>query len=128
MGLIGLDIIPDDISACHRLYNPPGSEFPAKVIVRFCNRKIVNFCLDHREDLQQKAFEHLRLNLRFFESLCSKNEESMRICKWLSQQHKIHDYYLRNGFVKIVVVENGRPEKIKHPDLLRKKFDIPEVV
>ena len=128
LGLIGLKIIPDDISACHRLFNPPGSYFPAKVIVRFGNRKIVNFCLDHKEDLQQKAFDQLRWNLRFFESLCSKNEETLRICKRLSQQQKIHDYYIRNGFVKVVAHENGRPEKIKHPDLLRKKFDIPEEV
>ena len=128
LGLIGLKLVPDDITACHRLYNPPGSQFPAKVIVRFMNRKIVNFCLEHRDDLQQKAFDSFRLNLRFYESLCSKNEESIRICKWLSQQHKIHDYYVRNGYVKIVAQVNGRPERIKHPDLLRKKFDVPEVV
>ena len=125
LDLIGLKIIPDDIAACHRLYNPPGSYFPAKVIVRFGNRKIANFCLEHRDDLQQKAYDHFHWNLRFFESLCSKNEETMRICKSLSQQRKIHDYYLRSGFVKVVAHENGRPEKIKHPDLLRKKFDIP---
>jgi hypothetical protein len=29
--------------------------------------------------------------------------------------------------VKIVVNENGRPEKVKHPDILRKRFDIPRV-
>ena len=128
LGLIGLNIIPDDISACHRLFNPPTSRFPGKVIVRFCNRKIANFCLEHKDDLQQKAYAHLRLNLRFYESLCSKNEESLRISKWLCQHEKIHDYYLRNGFVKIVADENGRPEKIKHPDFLRKKFDISEMV
>ena len=63
------------------------------------------------------------LNLRFFESLCSKNEESLRIGQWLKQEHKIHDYFLRNGFVKVVAEEHGRPQKILHPDLLRKKFE-----
>ena len=128
LGLIGLEVAPKEIPACHRLYNPPGSEFPAKVIVRFCNRKIVNFCLENRDELQQKAYDQLRLNLRFLESLCSKNKETLRLCKWLSQQKKIHDYYLRNGFVKVVVHDQGRPEKIKHSDLLRKKFDIPAEV
>ena len=127
LGLIGFELIPDDIAACHRLYNPPDSQFPAKTVVRFTNRKIVNFCLEHREKLQQQVSQHLRLNLRFYESLCSKNEEALRICKWLNQQNKIQDHYLRNGFVKIVVEENGIPKKIKHPEILRKTFpDIPE--
>ena len=122
LGLIGLRLIPDDITACHRLFNPPGSEFPAKVIVRFYNRKVVNFCLDHKDELQDRAYQHLRLNLRFFESLCSKNEESLRICKGLKGENKIHDYFLRNGFIKIVREENGRPCKIAHPDILRQEF------
>ena len=128
LGQIGVHIIPNDITACHRLYSPPGSEFPAKVIVRFYNRKVVNFCLDHKDVLQQRAYDQLRMNLRFYDSVCSKNQESLRICKWLYQQKKIHDYYLRNGFVKIVAHENGRPEKIKHPDFLRKKFVVPPTV
>ena len=127
LSTIGLDLVPDDISACHRLYNPPDSQFPAKVVVRFINRKVVNFCLEHRDELQQQASRQMRLNLRFFESLCSKNEETLRICKWLNQQNKIHDHYLRNGFVKLVAEENGRPLKVKHPNILRKKFaGIPE--
>ena len=127
LSTINLHLVPDDISACHRLYNPPDSQFPARVVVRFINRKIVNFCLEHRNELQQQASRHLRLNLRFFESLCAKNEETLRICKWLNQEQKIHDHYLRNGFVKVVCEENGRPLKVKHPETLRKKFaNIPE--
>ena len=122
LGTIGLYLIPDDISACHRLYKPPDSQYPAKVVVRFVNIKIVNFCLEHKKDLQQQASHQMRLNLRFYESLCSKNEESLRICKWLNQQNKIHDHYLRNGFVKLVAEENGISRKVKHPDLLRKEF------
>ena len=128
LSCIGLVIIPDDISACHRLHKAPGSAYPAKVIVRFCNRKVVNFCLEHKDDLQQKAFERLRLNLRFFESLCSKNEETLRISNWLSREKKIHSHFLRNGFVKILKSENDRPRKIKHPDILRQMFDVPAVI
>ena len=127
LGLIGLEIGPKDISACHRLYNPR-SEFPAKVIVRFCNRKVVNICLEQRDHLQKKAYDLLKLNLRFFESLCGKNSETLRICKWLSREELIHNHFLRNGFVKVVFKENDKPQKIKHPDILRKMFDIPAVI
>ena len=126
IGLSGLRIVPDAITACHRMYNPPQSRYPAKVVVRFCNRKAVNFCMDHRDDLQQKAYNQLRLNLRFFSSLCAKNQESLRICKWLKQENRIHDHYIRNGFVKVVDEEHGRPWKASNPSMLRKKFeDIP---
>ena len=122
LSLIGLNIAPNDISACHRLFKPTRSQYPAKVIVRFVNRKIVNICLQNRANLQEEAYKKLRLNLRFYESLCSKNEETLRICNFLSREHKIHGHFLRNGFSKVVIEENGRPEKIKHPDQLRKKF------
>ena len=126
LGLIGFKLIPDDISACHRLGRPVDG-YPAKVIVRFVNRKIANFCLDHRDDLQSQAWEQLRYNLRFFPSLCSKNEESLKICKWLLQEKKITNFYVRNGFVKVVFAEGGNPTKIAHPHVLRRQFsDIPE--
>ena len=108
------------------MYNTPQSRYPAKVVVRFYNRKAVNFCMDHRDDLQQKAYNQLRLNLRFFSSLCPKNQETLRICKWLKQENRIHDHYIRNGFVKVVDEEHGRPWKASNPSMLRKKFeDIP---
>ena len=126
LGLIGFKLVPDDIAACHRLYSPPHSQYPAKVVVRFCNRKVVNFCLEHRDDLQQKAYSQLKLNLRFFDSICAKNEESLRICKWLKRQNMIYDFYTRNGFVKVVGAEHSRPWKVTNPDILRKMFvDIP---
>ena len=124
LSLIGLKIKPEDISACHRLSIRHGSRYPAKVIVRFCNRKVVNFCLENRDVMQQRAYQQMRLNLRFFESLCSKNEESLRIAKTLKQDGMIHNYYLRNGFVKIVVVENGPSQKITHPNVLRSRFGV----
>ena len=128
LGLIGLNITRKDISACHQLYKSPGSRFPAKVVVRFVNRKIVNYCLEHRNDLQEMAFQNLHLNLRFYQSLCPKNEESLRICNRLSRDNKIHSHFIRNGFVKIVEAENGRPVKVKHPDHLREKFpDMAEI-
>ena len=88
-----------------------------------------SFCLEHRDDLQQKAYSQLKLNLRFFDSICAKNEESLRICKWLKRQNMIHDFYTRNGFVKVVGAEHSRPWKVTNPDILRKMFvDIPTAI
>ena len=125
---VGLDRLDhSDITACHRLGRSNG-QYPAKVIVRFMNRKVVEFCLRHRDRLPT-ASRNLRLNLRFYESLCAMNEESLRICKWLSEQNVIHHYYLRNGFVKVIVEEGNNPVKIVHPEYLWDKLtEIPETL
>ena len=125
---IGLDRLDhNDITACHRLGRSNG-RYPAKVIVRFINRKVVEFCLRHRDRLPT-ASRNLRLNLRFYESLCAMNEEALRICKWLSEQNVIHHYYLRNGFVKVIVEEGDNPVRIVHPEYLWDKFpEIPETL
>ena len=113
---MGMTICYDDISACHRL---PGnnSRLPAKVIVKFVNRKIVDFCLKHTDVLQQ-ACNKLNMNLRFHQSLCATNEEALRICKWLHEQREIHHYFIWNGFVKVVVDEGDNPVKVNHPAVL----------
>ncbi len=112
----------DDIAACHRLYNPPGSRYPARVIVRFINRKCVEWCLSHTDRLRDVKYQ-TGLNLRFFESLSSKNAESLKICKYLSDQGMIHKYFTRNGYVKIIIDENDEPMKVLHPNFLRDRFD-----
>ena len=68
------------------------------------------------------------MNLRFFESLASLNQESVRICEHLLGDGQISKYYLRNGFVKVIVNSYGNPLRVNHPDVLREKFDVPESV
>jgi hypothetical protein len=121
------DLRPDDIQACHRLHKPRNSRYPARVIVRFLSRKIVDFCLANRERVQRDIKSNTNMNIRIFENLSKKNEESLRLCNWLEEDGSIHDHYIRNGFVKIVKTAGDRPEKINHPDYLREKFpNIPE--
>ena len=48
-----------EITACHR------NKFPVKTIVRFTNRKVVEFCLKNRD---------------FYENLCRANKEIVREC------------------------------------------------
>ena len=113
----------DDISACHRLWQPPSSRNPARVIVKFTNRKVVEWTLAHKSNLAQVR-EQLGLNLEVSESICAKNTESLKICKQLLDDGQIIKYYTRNGFPKVIVGEYDAPVKINHPNVLRERFDV----
>ena len=118
---IGLvSIASYNISACHRLMKKTNDRHPAQTIIRFTNRKIVNFCLENRIRLfEQRNF--LKMNLRFFESLCTENKQVYDKCFDLKKYGLITDFYIRNGFVKIVK-DGNRIIKIHHPDDLNYYF------
>ena len=119
---IGLrDVTSYGISACHRLFKKKNNRFPAQTIIRFTNRKIVGFCLRNRESLLNVK-NTMKMNLRFYESLCSSNEEVLKECYNLKKHGVISDYYLRNGFIKLIRADNTRIIKIKHPDELYDLF------
>ena len=62
------------------------------------------------------------MNLRFYENRCKSNETIIRYCGKLKQSEKIHDFYLRNEFVKIIEAEGEKPKKIHHTDDLFHQF------
>ena len=64
------------------------------------------------------------MHLRFYESMCSLNTESRKICNGLKKRGEIHSFSIWHGFVNIVVEEGDRPFRIRHPDVLRKKFGV----
>ena len=101
-----------EITACHRLYNQ-NPNFPPRTIIRFTNRKIVEFCLRNRDNLKERRHE-LRMNLRFYEHLTECNESVLKECFQLVKYEYNESYYIRNGFVKIVVNAGDRPIKIYH--------------
>ena len=74
-----MNITSYEITACHRLHKQKNSKFPAKTIVRFTNRKAAEFCLKNRHRLLEMKQE-LKMNLRFYESLCSTNEDIIKEC------------------------------------------------
>ncbi len=128
-GAIGLQLNDEDISACHRLPKNRNVRWPAKTIIRFVNRENVDYCLSHRDRLKSRPVRNKLdgMNLRFFENLCKSNNDVLRMCKWLQENDHIHAYFLRNGFVKIVVIDGGYPEKIPHPKVLQDRFpEIPQ--
>ena len=113
-----------DISAIHRLGKPRDTRYPARVIVKFINRKITDLCFERKSWLEELK-PTLKMNLRFYESLAQLNQEALRICKWLQENGLIHSYFLRNGFSKIVMEEREKAIKVPHPQFLRDKFEIP---
>ena len=110
-----------NISACHRLMKKGNDQFPAQTIVRFTNRKIVNFCLNNRERLLELR-QYLNMNLRFYESLCDANKKVYNECSELKKYGIIENFYLRNGFVKVVKNGERYPIKIHHPEDLQYNF------
>ena len=113
---VGLTTISSyNISACHRLKKNKNDRFSAQTIVRFTNRKIVNFCLTNRDRLLEVK-NILNMNLRFYESLCDSNKTVYKECHDLKKYGLIDDFYLRNGFVKIIKQGDRNPIKIKHPE------------
>ena len=118
---IGLNTISSyEITACHRLQNK-NDRYPPRTIVRFTNRKIVEHCLRNRDLLLYKKKE-LNMNLRFYEHLTDNNELVLKECSILLKYGIIKSYFIRNGFVKIVVAEGDRPFKVIHPHILYDKF------
>ena len=113
-----------DISAIHRLGVSTNPRYPARVIVKFVNRKITDLCFEKRDRLPD-LYKTLKMNIRFFESLAQLNQESLKLCTWLKENGLIYDHFMRNGFSKIVIAEHDKPMKVPHPQFLRDKFDIP---
>ena len=109
-----------EITACHRLYNK-NNNYPPRTIVRFTNRKIVNFCLLNREKLIEHR-QDLNMNLRFYEHLTDSNESVLKECIQLAKYKIIDSYFIRNGHIKIVLNAGDRPIKINHKGTLLDKF------
>ena len=121
---LGIFIEVTDISACHRLGKfQRNARFPRRVIVKFINRKIVYKTINNRHKLWDLRGD-LQMNLGFYESLCSLNQEALRTCKGLQERGAIHSYYIWHGFVNIVVKDGDKPFKIKHPEVFREKFNL----
>ena len=117
---IGLKISSYEVTACHRLYNK-NRKYPSRTIIRFTNRKIVNYCLKNRDRLLQYKKE-INMNLRFYEHLTDINETVLKECHDLVKYGIIKSYFIRNGFVKIVINDGDIPFKIIHPQILYDKF------
>ena len=118
---IGVQTISSyEVCACHRLAKKRGDKYAARTIIKFTNRKIVEFCIENRDRLLK--VKPYKMNLRFYHSLCDANEDILFQCKQLQKYGVIENYYLRNGSIKIIRKDNNNPYKITHPDILYNLF------
>ena len=62
------------------------------------------------------------MNLKFYENLCSANQEVIRECLKLKKYGQNNEYYIQNSFMKIVKKVGERKLKIYHPDILYDHF------
>ena len=115
-----LNISSYHVCACHRLAIKSNDRYSARTIIKFTNRKVVEFCIENRDRLLE--VRPYNMNLRFFHSLCDANEETLHECKQLMKFGIIEKYYLRNGSIKILKNNNPRPFKFNHPDVLYKLY------
>ena len=119
---IGLDRISSfEISACHRLFKKHGDIFPAKTVVRFTNRKLAEFCLFNKDRLVRVS-DDLRMNLRFFDSLCETNKEIIKMCNVLSKYKIIQEYKVIRGSIRVTKINETKQYKIIQPNELYKMF------
>ena len=109
-----------EVCACHHLAKKRGDKFSARTVIKFTNRKIVEFCIQNRDRLIE--VRPFNMDLRFYHSLCDANEDILYQSKQLMKYGIINNYYLRNGSIKIIRNNNNSPIKISHPDVLYKMF------
>ena len=84
---IGMNVSSYEVVGCHRLYKNKKSKFPAKTIIRFTNRKVVEYCIRNRDLLlNNNTKNRFKMNLRFYENLCESNE---RVNKLVPRVKKI---------------------------------------
>ena len=62
------------------------------------------------------------MNLRIYESLCASNEKILMDCKNLKHLGFIHEFFIRNGNIKIIINQGDRAKKIEHIQLLKETF------
>ena len=62
------------------------------------------------------------MNLKIYDNLCESNNQVMGYCRALKNDDNIFDYFIRDGFVKIVVKDGDKPILINHPDELKHMF------
>ena len=55
--------------------------------------------------------------------MCEANEYVLKWSRDLKKYDFIYDYYIRNGFIKIIIHKDDPPLKIHHPDDLYSRFN-----
>ena len=115
----GVEIGQRDIQACHRIKNN-------RTIIKLSNRKDCLQVLRPKKRL--KDLDGTTLNLRsdskifINKSLCGYYRGLWNKCKRLKGDKKIHQFYTKNGIIRLKLVENGSLKTITHVNDLKNLF------
>ena len=110
LSLIGHEVIPDDLQACHRLKKKE------IVIVKFKSRKQKQNILIDRKNLCNKSenLTQLKFAGKFFisESMCHENHKLAYKCRQLENAGKIHSTWFWNNVINVKLDERSQAVKI----------------
>ena len=103
---IGVTVRPDQIQACHRLYDKK------RTIIKFVNRKTAIESLSKRKELAAIPEYHKKVYIN--ESLCGHYRFLYAKCKELWKSGRIFGFWIANGTLRYRVNEHGDAVKINH--------------
>ena len=107
-----------DIEACHRLYKKPNDKGPAKVIVRFFDRKIAKRCHRNKKNLINIDNEYCGLNnnskIYIHENLCPTYKYIYETVYQLFKNDQIQQVWTFKGIVHIKLNDSEEQHKIVH--------------
>ena len=112
LSLIGHEVKPNDLQACHRLKKKEW------LIVKFKFRKIKQKVLVNRKNLRNKSedLRQLKFSGKLFilENMCHENHQLAYKFRQLKIAEKIHPTWFWNNAVNVKLSERSNPVKIFH--------------
>lgn len=115
---LGYHITEYEVVACHRL-KKTDKDAPAPVIMRFTNRKVVEYCMKNRFYVPKLR---LPFKLMLSEDLCDHNKQVQADCEALVREGILFKYFTRNGFIKVIQKNGDRPKVVRHINYLVNMF------
>ena len=114
---LGYLVFDNEIEGCHRL--PKKGKETAPVIIRFTNRKVVEFVIKNRRNLSKIG---LRYKVFATEDLNSSNERIKEECIKLQNMKLITKYTTWNGNIKVTVEPGDHSVRVSHLNELEEMF------
>lgn len=106
---IGVDIVADDISVCHRL--PGGGKYPRPAIVKFVRRKTKVSIMKAKKNLKELP---QRKDVFITDDLTRLRS---KIVRYMKDDEKISKVWTIEGKIHCVMSVDGKDQKIKIDDL-----------
>ena len=121
---IDIKVAPNEIEACHRLFQPRGVKGPRRTIVRFVNRKKCELIMSNKKKMKNINKKKLGLtdNIYVNYSLCRDYRRIWNYARKLYGDGVIARFWVSNGTVKIALAPDSSPISIFHKSKLEELF------